>query len=78
VNPPPRFLSVDDVMTLHRIAIEDQGGDPALRDRGLLESAMAMPQQQFGGAYLHDSIPAMAAAYAFHVCKNHPFADGNK
>lgn len=39
---------------------------------------MAMPQQQFGGTYLHDGIPAMAAAYAFHICKNHPFADGNK
>jgi death-on-curing protein len=73
-----RFLSVEDVLTPHAIAIESQGGDPALRDRGLLESAVAMPRQQFGGQYGHEDIPAMAAAYAFHICRNHPFVDGNK
>jgi death-on-curing protein len=78
VNPSPKFLSVEDVLILHAIAIEDQGGDPSLRDRGLLESAMAMPAQQFGGQFLHEGIPSMAAAYAFHICKNHPFVDGNK
>lgn len=78
MNLTPRFLSVDDVLLLHAIAIEDQGGDPSLRDRGLLESAVATPSQQFGGRYLHEDIPAMAAAYAFHICKNHPFVDGNK
>jgi death-on-curing protein len=72
------FLSVDDVLTLHAIAIKDQGGDTTLRDRGLLESAVAMPAQQFGEQYLHEDIPAMAAAYAFHICSNHPFVDGNK
>jgi death-on-curing protein len=78
VNPAPRFLSADDVLTLHAIAIEDQGGDASIRDRGLLESAIATPAQQFEGKYLHEDIPAMAAAYAFHICKNHPFVDGNK
>jgi len=48
VNTTPRFLSVEDILTLHAIAIEDHGGDPTLRDRGLLESAVAMPAQQFG------------------------------
>lgn len=37
-----------------------------------------MPAQQFGGEFLHPDIPSMAAAYAFHVCQNHPFVDGNK
>ena len=78
MNPTPRFLSVEDVLTLHAIAIEDQGGDLSIRDRTLLESALAMPAQQFGGQYLHEDIPAMAAAYAFHICMNHPFVDGNK
>jgi death-on-curing protein len=78
VNPPPRFLAVEDVLTLHLIAIEDQGGDSSLRDRSLLDAAVAMPRQQFGGDFLHPNIPAMAAAYAFHICKNHPFVDGNK
>jgi death-on-curing protein len=78
VNAAPHFLSVDSVIVLHAIAIEDQGGDPAMRDRGLLESAIAMPAQQFADRFLHLDIPAMAAAYAFHICKNHPFVDGNK
>ena len=73
-----RFLSADDVILLHAIAVEDQGGDPAIRDRPLLESAVAQPSQQFGGRFLHDDVPAMAAAYAFHICLNHPFIDGNK
>lgn len=72
------FLTLDDVLRLHKLAIEDQGGDPAILNAGLLDAALAMPQQQFGGAYLHPDIPSMAAAYAFHICKNHPFADGNK
>lgn len=37
-----------------------------------------MPQQQFGGQTLHGDIPSMAAAYAVHLCMNHPFVDGNK
>jgi death-on-curing protein len=69
VNPIPRFLSVEDVLRLHAIAIEDQGGDPTLRDRELLESAVATPAQQFGGQFLHDDVPAMAAAYGFHICR---------
>ena len=66
------------MLVLHAIAIEDQGGDPTLRDRDLLESAIAMPAQMFSGEYLHSDIPEMASAYAFHICKNHPFVDGNK
>lgn len=79
MNPQPiRFLTMEYVRDLHRIAVEDQGGDPSVRDVGLLDSALAMPMQQFSGQYLHETIPAMAAAYAFHICKNHPFFDGNK
>lgn len=78
MKPAPRFLALEDVLTLHAIAIENQGGDRSLRDRALLESAVATPAQQFGGQYLHENISAMAAAYAFHICQNHPFVDGNK
>jgi death-on-curing protein len=78
VNFAPRFLSTDDVLILHAIAIEDQGGDSSIREKSLLESAVAMPSQQFSGQYLHEDIPAMASAYAFHICLNHPFVDGNK
>lgn len=79
MTPPSiTFVSLDELLRIHRIAMIDQGSDPGIRDRGLLESAMATPQQQFGGAYLHSDVPAMAAAYSFHLCKNHPFLDGNK
>src|SRR5438034_276334 len=73
-----RFLTADDVLRLHSYAIRDQGGNPGIRDAALLDAALAMASQQFGGEYLHPDIPAMAAAYAFHVCRNHPFIDGNK
>jgi len=62
VSTGVHFLTLADVLQVHEIAIADQGGDPAILNPGLLECAMAMPQQQFGGAYLHDGIPAMAAA----------------
>ncbi len=74
----PAFLTTDHVLAIHRRVIADFGGDPNLRDPGLLESAVMLPAAQFGGRYLHDGIPTMAAAYLFHVCRNHPFLDGNK
>ena len=49
-----------------------------IRDINLLSSAIYMPESSFRGQYLHETIPAMAAAYAFHICQNHPFIDGNK
>jgi death-on-curing protein len=72
------FLQIETVLRLHEIAIADQGGDSSIRDQGLLESALAVPQQQFAGEFLHPTIPSMAAAYAFHIARNHPFLDGNK
>jgi len=48
VNPPPRFLSVEDVQTLHAIAIENQGGDRSLRDRALLESGVYSIAEDMG------------------------------
>ncbi len=74
----PTFLTVDQVLAVHRRMIEEFGGEPSVRDPGLLESAVMMPAAQFGGQYLHDGIPAMAAACLFHICKNHAFVDGNK
>jgi len=74
----PVFLDVDDVVWIHDVQIELFGGQTGTRDRGLLESAVAMPQQRFGDAYLHEDLFAMAAAYAFHISENQPFIDGNK
>ena len=54
------------------------GGAHGVRDEGLLESALEMPKSGFGGSYFHTTIFEMAAAYLFHLVKNHPFVDGNK
>jgi death-on-curing protein len=72
------FIAVGDIVEIHRRLIADFGGDPGLRDRGLLESATAMPRAMFSGEYLHPDVPTMAAAYHYHLCANHPFIDGNK
>jgi len=73
-----RFLSVKDVIQIQEDTITHEGGMPGLSDPGLLESAVTMPQQQFGGKYLHPGLIDMAAAYMFHIAMNHPFHDGNK
>lgn len=54
------------------------GGQGGVRDFGLLESALAQPEASFAGAWLHPDLQTMAAAYAYHLCQNHPFVDGNK
>lgn len=80
MDPPkePEFLSLDEVLEIHKQQIEQYGGSHGLRDAAGFESAVATPQATFGGNFLHDSIPAMAAAYLFHLCQNHAFIDGNK
>lgn len=74
----PIFLNLGEVLAIHEDVIRRYGGSLGIRDLALLESAIGMPQASFGGQYLHDSIPAMAAAYCFHLVANHPFLDGNK
>src|SRR3954453_13403355 len=75
---PVRFLSLSRILKIQRESIEVYGGDPGVRDMGLLESAVAQPRAAFGGQYLHEDLPGMAAAYLFHLVMNHPFVDGNK
>jgi death-on-curing protein len=74
----PQFLARDDVLESHAEQISRYGGTEGIRDVGLLESALAQPQATFGGQYLHADVFDMAAAYLFHLVKNHPFLDGNK
>jgi death on curing protein len=66
------------VLEIHALQLELFGGGEGLRDRALLESAVAQPQATFGGAHVHENLYAMAAAYLFHIVCNHPFVDGNK
>jgi len=74
----PTFLTLAKVMALHAGQIEHYGGTEGVRDMALLQSALAQPEAGFGGHWLHEGLFEMAAAYAFHICKNHPFLDGNK
>ena len=73
-----RFLSYEDIVMILDDQIKNYGGINGVRDMNLLESAISQPASSFAGEYLHKSLPAMAAAYAFHICQNHPFFDGNK
>ena len=73
-----RFLTIEQVLTIHTKMIERYGGEPTLRDLGLIDSAVMMPQQSFAGERLHPSLASMAAAYLFHLCSNHGFVDGIK
>ena len=74
----PEFLTLDEVFALHADQIRRYGGAAGLRDLALLQSAIAMPETSYGGEYLHGSVFEMAAAYLFHLARNHPFVDGNE
>lgn len=75
---PAQFLTLDEALAIHAHQIARYGGALGVRDRGPLESALAMPAATFAGDYLHPSLPEQAAAYLFHLVKNDPFVDGNK
>ena len=74
----PSFLDLDHIMRLHASLIKHYGGIGGVRDMGLLQSAIAMPQASYDGQPLHADIFEMAAAYLYHIVQNHPFLDGNK
>ena len=73
-----RYLTLAEVLTLHRMLIERTGGSGGVRDIGALESAVAQPQMAFANADLYPSLTEKAAALCYSVVKNHPFVDGNK
>ena len=73
-----KFLTLSEVLLILENQIRTYGGIYGVRDLNLLSSALYMPESSYDGNYLHKTIPAMAAAYAFHICQNHPFTDENK
>ncbi len=73
-----RWLTLAEVLDLHRRLIEQSGGRAGLRDIGLLEASLAQPRQTFGGTDLYPGVVAKAAALGFSLIQNHPFIDGNK
>ena len=73
-----RYLTLNEVLELHRRLIERYGGSAGIHDLGALESALAQPRMTFGGEELYPTIVEKAAALGFALIKNHPFVDGNK
>jgi death-on-curing protein len=72
----PVWVELDVVLAIHDEQLAEHGGQPGVRDSGLLESALGRPRNQF--AYGEPSITRLAASYAFGISRNHPFLDGNK
>jgi death-on-curing protein len=75
-NTPWHWISKRILLLLHEESLAEHGGLPGWRDEGLLDSALARPQHL--ASYGDPDLAAVAAAYAFGLARNHPFADGNK
>jgi death on curing protein len=72
----PVWIDLEVVLAIHDEQLAEHGGQAGVRDRGLLESALARPLNQFAcGEHV---LPRLAASYAFGISRNHPFLDGNK
>ncbi len=71
-------FSQEKVLLLHKLITEETGGDPSLRDIGLLDSALESAFQTFGGEELYPSKEEKAARIGFSLISNHAFVDGNK
>ncbi|MFN7987564.1 MAG: type II toxin-antitoxin system death-on-curing family toxin [Thermoanaerobaculia bacterium] len=73
-----RYLTIAEVLYLHRMVIAQSGGSSGIRDLGGLESAIAQPQATFAGSDLYPDVGEKATALCFSLVLNHPFVDGNK
>src|SRR5690242_19069572 len=73
-----RYLTLSEVLEMHRLVLEQSGGAGGVRDQNALESALAQPQMSFGGEELYPTLVEKASALAFSLVMNHPFVDGNK
>lgn len=72
----PRWITLAQAIRIHAEQLATFGGPAGIRDEGLLESALARPQNKW--TYGETDLAALAAAYAFGIARNHPFVDGNK
>jgi death-on-curing protein len=73
-----RYLTLEEVLELHRLALLQSGGMFGVRDLGGLDSALAQPRMTFDGQDLYPTLAAKAAALGYSLVCNHPFVDGNK
>lgn len=73
-----RYLSLEEILYIHRVSIEKFGGSSGIRDMGLLESAVSRPMVTFNSIDLYKNIEDKAIALFQSLLMNHPFVDGNK
>jgi death-on-curing protein len=73
-----RYLTLGEVVELHRSIAHASGGAGGVRDLGALESALAQPRHTIDGVDLYPSLVEKAAALGYSLAQNHPFLDGNK
>ncbi len=73
-----RYLTLTEVLELHRRIVKQSGGAEGVRELGGIQSALAQPQMTFGGDDLYPTIESKATAICFSLVMNHPFVDGNK
>jgi death-on-curing protein len=73
-----RYLTLEEVLELHRLSLEQSGGLGGIRNLGGVDSALAQPQMTFSGQELYPGLAEKAAALGFSLVCNHPFLDGNK
>ena len=74
----PAWISEELVIAVHARQITEHGGSAGIRDKTLLQSALARPQQLYAYGNPSPDIAALAASLAYGIAKNHPFVDGNK
>ena len=74
----PVWIRTIEALTFHAQQVSLFGGSDGVRDRGLLESALARPKNLFAYADRALTMADLAAAYAVGISSNHPFVDGNK
>lgn len=73
----PKWLLDDFVIAVHNMLLAEHGGPSGVRDKKMLESALARPLNKYN--YEPDtSVCELAAAYSYGIAMNHPFVDGNK
>ena len=74
----PFWITREAAIAFHERQLSEHGGGIGVRDIGLLESALAKPQNLFAYSEGQADVAAMAASYAYGIATNHPFIDGNK
>ncbi len=73
-----RYLTLNEILDLHRQIIGQSGGSKGILNLAGLEAALAQPRMTFSGSDLYPTVADKASALGYSLIQNHPFIDGNK